>query len=65
MLLWFLWSLVIENWNDSPGTVIPIIQKLLHAGLRIYIYRYSVNHKMVHKINAIIEIHHTNTMDEI
>ncbi|OVA12084.1 Peptidase S10 [Macleaya cordata] len=47
---------VITRWNDSPDTVLPIIQKLLKAGLRIWIYsgdtdgrvpvtstRYSVN----------------------
>lgn len=47
---------VIRKWNDSPDTVLPIIQKLLNAGLRIWIYsgdtdgrvpitstRYSVN----------------------
>ncbi|KAF6160836.1 hypothetical protein GIB67_036037 [Kingdonia uniflora] len=49
-------SNVIAKWNDSPDTVLPIIQKLLNAGLRIWIYsgdtdgrvpvtstRYSVN----------------------
>ncbi|MQL84567.1 hypothetical protein Taro_017093 [Colocasia esculenta] len=47
---------VIEKWNDSPSTVLPIIRKLINAGLRIWIYsgdtdgrvpvtstRYSVN----------------------
>ncbi|KAI3840349.1 hypothetical protein MKX03_005845 [Papaver bracteatum] len=47
---------VIERWADSPDTVLPIIRKLLDAGLRIWIYsgdtdgivpitstRYSVN----------------------
>ncbi|KAI3922899.1 hypothetical protein MKW98_007030 [Papaver atlanticum] len=47
---------VIRKWNDSPDSVLPIIQKLLNAGLRIWIYsgdtdgrvpitstRYSVN----------------------
>ncbi|MQM19980.1 hypothetical protein Taro_052994 [Colocasia esculenta] len=49
-------SAVIQKWNDSPSTVLPIIRKLLDAGLRIWIYsgdtdgrvpvtstRYSVN----------------------
>ncbi|KAG2334439.1 hypothetical protein Bca4012_000386 [Brassica carinata] len=29
---------VIRRWNDAPPTVIPIIQKLLAGGLRIWIY---------------------------
>ncbi|KAF8118694.1 hypothetical protein N665_0002s0010 [Sinapis alba] len=29
---------VIKRWNDAPSTVIPIIQKLLAGGLRIWIY---------------------------
>ncbi|KAE9620276.1 hypothetical protein Lal_00019824 [Lupinus albus] len=33
-----LCSSVIQKWNDSPNTVLPIIEKLLHAGLRIWIY---------------------------
>ncbi|KAF7820650.1 serine carboxypeptidase-like 35 [Senna tora] len=33
-----LGSGVITKWNDSATTVLPIIQKLLHAGLRIWIY---------------------------
>ncbi|XP_057456085.1 serine carboxypeptidase-like 35 isoform X2 [Lotus japonicus] len=49
-------SSVIQKWNDSADTVLPIIQKLLNAGLRIWIYsgdtdgrvpvtstRYSIN----------------------
>ncbi|XP_061362670.1 serine carboxypeptidase-like 35 [Gastrolobium bilobum] len=51
-----LCSAVIRKWNDSPNTVLPVIKKLLHAGLRIWIYsgdtdgrvpvtstRYSIN----------------------
>ncbi|KAL5759142.1 hypothetical protein ACOSQ2_017980 [Xanthoceras sorbifolium] len=47
---------VINKWNDSADTVLPIIQKLLDAGLRIWVYsgdtdgrvpvtstRYSIN----------------------
>ncbi|KAF8398711.1 hypothetical protein HHK36_014568 [Tetracentron sinense] len=47
---------VIRSWNDSPDTVLPIIQKLLNAGLRVWVYsgdtdgrvpvtstRYSIN----------------------
>uniref|UniRef100_A0A1D1ZBJ3 Carboxypeptidase n=1 Tax=Anthurium amnicola TaxID=1678845 RepID=A0A1D1ZBJ3_9ARAE len=47
---------VIEKWNDSPPTVLPIIRKLIDAGLRVWIYsgdtdgrvpvtstRYSIN----------------------
>ncbi|KAK7847248.1 serine carboxypeptidase-like 35, partial [Quercus suber] len=30
---------VISGWNDSADTVLPIIRKLLNAGLRIWIYR--------------------------
>ncbi|KAK1262580.1 Serine carboxypeptidase-like 35 [Acorus gramineus] len=29
---------VIEKWNDSASTVLPIIRKLMDAGLRIWIY---------------------------
>ncbi|XP_024923558.3 serine carboxypeptidase-like 35 [Ziziphus jujuba] len=29
---------VIDGWNDSPTTVLPIIRKLLNAGLRIWVY---------------------------
>ncbi|ESQ40768.1 hypothetical protein EUTSA_v100131790mg, partial [Eutrema salsugineum] len=29
---------VINKWSDAPSTVIPIIQKLLTGGLRIWIY---------------------------
>ncbi|XP_021811396.1 serine carboxypeptidase-like 35 [Prunus avium] len=29
---------VIKGWNDSPDTLLPVIQKLLKAGLRIWIY---------------------------
>ncbi|RVW96836.1 Serine carboxypeptidase-like 35 [Vitis vinifera] len=49
-------SKVIRRWNDSPDTVLPTIQKLLKAGLRIWVYsgdtdgrvpvtstRYSIN----------------------
>ncbi|KAI9168750.1 hypothetical protein LWI28_001504 [Acer negundo] len=49
-------SAVIKKWNDSAETVLPIIQKLLDAGLRIWVYsgdtdgrvpvtstRYSIN----------------------
>nr|KYP68419.1 Serine carboxypeptidase-like 35 [Cajanus cajan] len=51
-----LCSAVIEKWNDSPNTILPVIKKLLRAGLRIWIYsgdtdgrvpvtstRYSIN----------------------
>ncbi|KAK1322214.1 Serine carboxypeptidase-like 35 [Acorus calamus] len=31
-------SNVIEKWNDSVSTVLPIIRKLIDAGLRIWIY---------------------------
>ncbi|KAK9274717.1 hypothetical protein L1049_021968 [Liquidambar formosana] len=47
---------VIRRWNDSPDTVLPIMQRLLKAGLRIWVYsgdtdgrvpvtstRYSIN----------------------
>lgn len=47
---------VIEKWNDSPATVLPIIRKLMNAGLRVWVYsgdtdgrvpvtstRYSIN----------------------
>ncbi|KAH0452099.1 hypothetical protein IEQ34_019398 [Dendrobium chrysotoxum] len=49
-------SEVIEKWNDSPATVLPILRRLLNAGLRIWVYsgdtdgrvpvtstRYSIN----------------------
>ncbi|KAK1326993.1 Serine carboxypeptidase-like 35 [Acorus calamus] len=31
-------SEVIEKWNDSVPTVLPIIRKLMNAGLRVWIY---------------------------
>ncbi|PKA55034.1 Serine carboxypeptidase-like 35 [Apostasia shenzhenica] len=31
-------SEVIEKWNDSPATVLPILHKLMNAGLRIWVY---------------------------
>ncbi|KAJ3680272.1 hypothetical protein LUZ60_016550 [Juncus effusus] len=49
-------SEVIEKWKDSPSTVLPILKKLMKAGLRIWVYsgdtdgrvpvtstRYSIN----------------------
>ncbi|XVF44554.1 hypothetical protein PTKIN_Ptkin02bG0133900 [Pterospermum kingtungense] len=49
-------SAIIKDWNDSPASMLPTIQKLLDAGLRIWIYsgdtdgrvpvtstRYSIN----------------------
>lgn len=30
------------KWTEAPTTVIPIIQKLLKGGLRIWLYRYYV-----------------------
>ncbi|OEL30395.1 Serine carboxypeptidase-like 35 [Dichanthelium oligosanthes] len=49
-------SEVIRKWNDSPATILPILRKLMAAGLRIWVYsgdtdgrvpvtstRYSVN----------------------
>ncbi|XP_048234034.1 serine carboxypeptidase-like 35 isoform X3 [Ricinus communis] len=32
-------SHVIEKWNDSPDTVLPVLHKLLKAGIRIWVYR--------------------------
>ncbi|URD96405.1 Serine carboxypeptidase [Musa troglodytarum] len=49
-------SEIIRRWNDSPPTVLPILRKLMKAGLRVWVYsgdadarvpvtstRYSVN----------------------
>uniref|UniRef100_A0A453CH14 Carboxypeptidase n=2 Tax=Aegilops tauschii subsp. strangulata TaxID=200361 RepID=A0A453CH14_AEGTS len=49
-------SAVISKWNDSPATVLPVLKKLMAAGLRVWVYsgdtdgrvpvtstRYSVN----------------------
>ncbi|CAL9157016.1 unnamed protein product [Musa hybrid cultivar] len=49
-------SEIIRRWNDSPPTVLPILKKLMKAGLRVWVYsgdtdarvpvtstRYSVN----------------------
>ncbi|XP_047066655.1 serine carboxypeptidase-like 35 [Lolium rigidum] len=49
-------SAVISKWNDSPATVLPVLKKLMAAGLRIWVYsgdtdgrvpvtstRYSIN----------------------
>ncbi|XP_027909081.1 serine carboxypeptidase-like 35 [Vigna unguiculata] len=33
-----LCSTVIEKWNDSPTTMLPLIKKLLGIGLRIWMY---------------------------
>lgn len=35
------YSEVIRKWNDSPATVLPILKKLMGAGLRVWVYRYS------------------------
>ncbi|EMS55463.1 Serine carboxypeptidase-like 35 [Triticum urartu] len=32
---------VISKWNDSPPTVLPVLKKLMAAGLRIWVYRCS------------------------
>jgi hypothetical protein len=32
-------SEAISKWNDSPSTVLPILKKLMGAGLRIWVYR--------------------------
>ncbi|KAF7002670.1 hypothetical protein CFC21_018117 [Triticum aestivum] len=34
-------SAVISKWNDSPPTVLPVLKKLMAAGLRIWVYRCS------------------------
>jgi serine carboxypeptidase-like clade 2 len=31
-------SEAISKWNDSPSTVLPILKKLMGAGLRIWVY---------------------------
>ncbi|CAL5068999.1 unnamed protein product [Urochloa decumbens] len=49
-------SEVIRKWNDSPATILPILRKLMAAGLRVWVYsgdtdgrvpvtstRYSIN----------------------
>ncbi|CAN6235682.1 unnamed protein product [Urochloa humidicola] len=49
-------SEVIRKWNDSPATILPILKKLMAAGLRVWVYsgdtdgrvpvtstRYSIN----------------------
>ncbi|GJN02294.1 hypothetical protein PR202_ga19628 [Eleusine coracana subsp. coracana] len=49
-------SEVIRKWNDSPATILPILKKLMGAGLRVWVYsgdtdgrvpvtstRYSIN----------------------
>ncbi|KAJ0970131.1 hypothetical protein J5N97_023008 [Dioscorea zingiberensis] len=49
-------SVVIQGWKDSPPTVLPILKKLMNAGLRVWVYsgdtdgrvpvtstRYSIN----------------------
>jgi len=30
---------VIRKWNDSPATILPILKKLMAAGLRVWVYR--------------------------
>eukprot|EP01018_Ginkgo_biloba_P005865 Gb_20820 [translate_table: standard] len=34
---------VLTRWNDSPRSMLPIYQHLMASGLRILIYRYSIN----------------------
>ncbi|CAN6240219.1 unnamed protein product [Urochloa humidicola] len=31
-------SEVIRKWNDSPATILPILKKLMAAGLRVWVY---------------------------
>jgi len=31
----------VENWGDSPLSMLPIYQEILDGGLRIWVYRYS------------------------
>eukprot|EP01018_Ginkgo_biloba_P011480 Gb_23884 [translate_table: standard] len=35
---WVPCSDVIQKWNDSPSSVLPIFRKLVNAGLRIWVY---------------------------
>ena len=32
----------IIKWNDSPPSILPVIKKLAAAGLRIWVYRYTL-----------------------
>lgn len=54
-------SEVIEKWNDSPSTVLPVLRKLMKAGIRVWVYsgdtdgrvpvtstRYSINSMRLH-----------------
>ncbi|KAM0923788.1 hypothetical protein ACQ4PT_005311 [Festuca glaucescens] len=36
-------STVIRKWNDSPATLLPVLKKLMGAGLRVWVYRYSTH----------------------
>nr|XP_010933286.1 serine carboxypeptidase-like 35 [Elaeis guineensis] len=53
---------VIQKWNDSPSTVLPILKKFMNAGLRVWVYsgdtdgrvpvtstRYSINAMGLHE----------------
>ncbi|KAK8935540.1 Serine carboxypeptidase-like 34 [Platanthera zijinensis] len=35
---WTHCSDVIQQWNDAPGSVLPIIRKLINGGLRVWVY---------------------------
>uniref|UniRef100_A0A2P2ND05 Uncharacterized protein n=1 Tax=Rhizophora mucronata TaxID=61149 RepID=A0A2P2ND05_RHIMU len=36
---WQPCSVVISSWNDSPSTVIPLLEEFIAAGLRVWIFR--------------------------
>ncbi|KAM0923789.1 hypothetical protein ACQ4PT_005311 [Festuca glaucescens] len=55
-------STVIRKWNDSPATLLPVLKKLMGAGLRVWVYsgdtdgrvpvtstRYSINAMNLHQ----------------
>lgn len=33
---------VFDGWSDSKESVLPIYEKLIAAGIRIWVYRYTV-----------------------
>lgn len=37
--LWHSSSDVITRWNDAPASVLPVIRKLIHGGIRVWVFR--------------------------
>lgn len=42
-LSWSYSDVLIKNWKDTAVSVLPIYRELIAAGLRIWVFRYSLN----------------------